>query len=98
MSQTSEGVGLESAPPDLNWVSVLEHHAARTPEHPVVVGPDGPVGYAELADRSARLAGGLAGRGVGAGDVVGLLSYNSVELLATIFAANTLGAIAMPIN
>ena len=28
----------------------------------------------------------------------GLLSYNSIEFLATIFAANHLGAIAMPIN
>ncbi|MET0883491.1 MAG: long-chain fatty acid--CoA ligase, partial [Acidimicrobiales bacterium] len=36
--------------------------------------------------------------GVGAGDVVGLLSYNSVDFLETIFAANHLGAIAMPIN
>ena len=50
--------------------------------------------------RSGRLplAGGLQARGVGAGDVVGLLSYNSIEFLATIFAANHLGAIAMPIN
>src|SRR3546814_4036907 len=32
------------------------------------------------------------------GDVVGLLSYNCNELLTTIFAANHLGAIAMPIN
>ena len=37
-------------------------------------------------------------RGVGAGDVVALLSYNNVEFLGTIFAANHLGAIAMPIN
>lgn len=32
------------------------------------------------------------------GDVVGLLSYNCPEFLETIFAANCLGAIAMPIN
>ena len=32
------------------------------------------------------------------GDVVGLLSYNCPEFLETIFAANYLGAIAMPIN
>ena len=51
-----------------------------------------------MADWSARLAGGLRDRGVGSGDVVGLLSYNSTEFLATIFAANYLGAIAMPIN
>jgi fatty-acyl-CoA synthase len=36
--------------------------------------------------------------GVGAGDVVGLPSYDNIEFLATIFAANHLGAIAMPIN
>src|SRR6185295_16224196 len=46
----------------------------------------------------AAVAGGLQERGVGAGDVVALLSYNNVEFLATIFAANHLGAIAMPIN
>jgi acyl-CoA synthetase (AMP-forming)/AMP-acid ligase II len=51
-----------------------------------------------MADRTARLAGGLAASGVGAGDVVGLLSYNCPEVLETIFAANHLGAIAMPIN
>ena len=45
-----------------------------------------------------RLAGGLAGRGVGPGDVVALLSYNCPEFLEALFAANYLGAIAMPIN
>ena len=51
-----------------------------------------------MADWAAALAGGLEARGVGRGDVVGLLSYNNIEFLATIFAANHLGAIAMPIN
>src|SRR6185312_3867124 len=41
---------------------------------------------------------GLHARGVVAGDVVGLLAYNSLEFLATIFAANYAGAIAMPVN
>src|SRR6185503_19569073 len=54
--------------------------------------------YGELAARAAALAGGLAARGVGRGDVVGLLSYNCPEFLETVFAANYLGAIAMPIN
>ena len=35
---------------------------------------------------------------MGRGDVVALLSYNCPEFLETIFAANYLGAIAMPIN
>jgi fatty-acyl-CoA synthase len=51
-----------------------------------------------MARRATELAGGLAGHGVGRGDVVALLSYNSPEFLETIFAANYLGAIAMPIN
>src|SRR3954451_14245248 len=54
--------------------------------------------YGQMADRSAALAAGLAERGVGRGDVVGLLSYNCPEFLETVFAANYLGAIAMPIN
>ncbi|MDQ2679189.1 MAG: acyl--CoA ligase, partial [Actinomycetota bacterium] len=98
MSHGSAVGGGASASADLNWVSVLEHHAARTPEQAVVVGPDGPVSYAGMLEAARRVAGGLSERGVGAGDVVGLLSYNSVEFLTTIVAANTLGAIAMPIN
>ena len=35
---------------------------------------------------------------MGPGDVVGLLCHNCPEFLQTIFAANRLGAIAMPIN
>jgi acyl-CoA synthetase (AMP-forming)/AMP-acid ligase II len=83
---------------DLSWCSVLEHHARRTPDKPIAVHGDHVVTYAEMVDWSAALAGGLRARGVGAGDVVGLLSYNNVEFLASIFAANHLGAIAMPIN
>ena len=48
--------------------------------------------------RSAALAAGLHQRGVRAGDVVGLLSYNNIEFLTTIFGANYLGAIVMPLN
>src|SRR6202007_2669725 len=42
--------------------------------------------------------GGLQEHGGGAGDVVALLSYNCVEFLEALFAANYLGAVAMPIN
>jgi acyl-CoA synthetase (AMP-forming)/AMP-acid ligase II len=84
--------------PDMSWCRVLEHHARRTPGKPIAVMGGHAVTYDEMAQWSAALAGGLAARGVDAGDVVGLLSYNSIEFLATIFAANHLGAIAMPVN
>jgi fatty-acyl-CoA synthase len=79
-------------------LSVLEHHAARTPDKPIAVYGDVSVTYREMLDWAARIAGGLRHRGVGRGDVVALLSYNSLEFLATIYAANHLGAVAMPIN
>src|SRR5260221_5468354 len=84
--------------PDMSWVGVLEHHACRAPGKPLAVFGDEVVTYKGMVDWAGELAAGLVKRGVGAGDVVGLLSYNSIEFLATIFAANHLGAIAMPVN
>src|SRR3954454_13628405 len=84
--------------PDMSWCSVLEHHARRTPAKTMAVHGDRAVSYQEMQEWTAALAGGFAARGVGAGDVVALLSYNNLEFLATIFAANHLGAVAMPIN
>jgi acyl-CoA synthetase (AMP-forming)/AMP-acid ligase II len=94
----SRELDVSSMHPDMSWVGVLEHHARRTPSKPLAVFGDDVVTYQGMADWAAALAGGLRARGVGAGDVVGLLSYNSIEFLVTIFAANHVGAIAMPIN
>jgi acyl-CoA synthetase (AMP-forming)/AMP-acid ligase II len=83
---------------DMNWCGVLEHHARRTPDKPFAVFGNDVVTYQGMREWTAAVAAGLHARGVGAGDVVGLLSYNNIEFLATIFAANHLGAIAMPVN
>jgi len=83
---------------DLNWFSVLAHHATMTPEKPITVFEGEVTTYREMAERATALAAGLAERGVDKRDVVGLLSYNCPEFLETVFAANYLGAIAMPIN
>ena len=85
---------------DMSWVRVLEHHAGRTPDKPLAVLRRS---SRHVSREMAELVGAArrrdcAQRGVGVGDVVALLSYNSTEFLATIFAANHLGAIAMPIN
>ncbi|HEY5384746.1 MAG TPA: long-chain fatty acid--CoA ligase [Acidimicrobiales bacterium] len=83
---------------DVNWCNVLTHHAGRTPDKVLTLFEGEAVTYAEMARRVAALAGGLSGRGVGPGDVVAILSYNCPEFLEALFAANHLGAIAMPIN
>ena len=83
---------------DVNWFGVLAHHATRTPDQVVTIFQGEETTFAQMAADATVLAGGLHERGVQAGDVVGLLSYNCPEFLQTIFAANYLGAIAMPIN
>src|SRR5437899_11415628 len=83
---------------DMNWFAVLAHHATRTPDRAITVFEGETTTYGEMARRAAALAGGLSERGVGHGEVVALLSYNCPEFLETVFAANYLGAIAMPIN
>src|SRR5688572_19632386 len=82
----------------MNWFGVLTHHKTRTPDKAMLVFEGATTTYGDMAARAAALAGGLRERGVGHGDVVGLLSYNRPEFLETVFAANCLGAIAMPIN
>jgi acyl-CoA synthetase (AMP-forming)/AMP-acid ligase II len=83
---------------DVNWFAVLAHHATRAPDRAITVFEGETLTYGEMAARAAALAAGLHARGVRRGDVVGLLSYNCPEMLETIFAANHLGAVAMPIN
>jgi fatty-acyl-CoA synthase len=83
---------------DANWFGVLEHHATRSPDRAMTVFEGRTTTYRDMALGAQAMAGGFAERGVGAGDVVGLLSYNCPEFLETMFAANYLGAVAMPIN
>jgi acyl-CoA synthetase (AMP-forming)/AMP-acid ligase II len=54
--------------------------------------------YGQFAQRVEALAGQLADRGVGPGDVVAVMLPNRAELVLAIFAAWRLGAAATPIN
>ncbi|MEV7553927.1 AMP-binding protein [Amycolatopsis sp. NPDC089917] len=56
------------------------------------------VSYAELYAGSARYAGGLAARGVKAGDRVLLVLPDSVELVQAVLGTIRLGAVAIPVN
>jgi acyl-CoA synthetase (AMP-forming)/AMP-acid ligase II len=83
---------------DVNWFGVLAHHAERSPERAITVFEGRVTTYGEMGTRAAALATGLHERGVGPGQVVGLLSYNCPEFLEVVFAVNYLGGIVMPIN
>ena len=81
----------EMAPADLNWFAVLAHHASRTPDKVITVFEGEETTYGEMAGRGGRAGRRPSQHGVGAGDVVALLSYNCPEFLEAIFAANYLG-------
>jgi acyl-coenzyme A synthetase/AMP-(fatty) acid ligase len=54
--------------------------------------------FAEVADRSARLAGTLAKQGVGRGDLVLTLIGNRPEWVLTMVACFRIGAVVLPCN
>ncbi|MEQ1768254.1 MAG: class I adenylate-forming enzyme family protein [Devosia sp.] len=54
--------------------------------------------YADLAERAARLAGGLASLGVEWGNVVAIALPNGPDLFALSYALFGLGAVAMPLS
>ena len=54
--------------------------------------------YAQLAERAARMAAGLAAQGIRRGDRVAMLLGNRVEFATTLLGILHLGAIAVPIS
>src|SRR5947209_4477543 len=52
--------------------------------------------FAEVAERSARLAGSLTARGVGRGDVVMTVIGNRPEWVLTMLACFRIGAVVLP--
>ena len=82
----------------LNFADLFEHAADAFPGRIAVACGDGQVTYAELEERTNRLAHHLAGLGVGPRDHVGLCAGNSVEALETLIASCKLRASAVNIN
>jgi cyclohexanecarboxylate-CoA ligase len=81
--------------------TLVDHLRAATRAHPnriaaVALGSDGSrraLSYAELDELSDRLAGGLAGAGVAAGNTVCVMLPNGLEFSVTIWAILKLGAV-----
>ena len=59
MTSPDGPVGASAMYPDVSWVGVLEHHARRTPHHPLAIFGDEVVTYDEMATRAAGFAAGL---------------------------------------
>ena len=67
-------------------------------DRPFVITGAGTATYAQIAERSRRLAAGLAGLGVGRGDHVAVVLANGAEFVVLRYAIARLGAVTVPIN
>ncbi|WP_016701336.1 non-ribosomal peptide synthetase, partial [Actinoalloteichus spitiensis] len=88
----------ELAVPPVSVAGLVCAQAARTPEAVAVVDAEGAVTYAELEERSARLAGYLAARGVGVESRVGICLSRSVELVVALIAVARAGGVYVPVD
>jgi acyl-CoA synthetase (AMP-forming)/AMP-acid ligase II len=82
----------------VNLAALLFDVARRLPEVPAVSDDTHAWTYREFASRISRLAGGLAARGLEAGDRVVLCMENCAEFLEMIFGCWTAGLCAVPVN
>ncbi|HEX3751701.1 MAG TPA: AMP-binding protein [Streptosporangiaceae bacterium] len=86
------GVSDESMPGMLRW------QARHRPDAVAVICGDQRRTYAELGDRSERIAAGLLARGLARGDRVAVLLANRVEYLEIYQAAARSGLALVPVN
>ncbi|GAA2301064.1 long-chain-fatty-acid--CoA ligase [Streptomyces kunmingensis] len=81
-----------------HWMSQAATHATMRPDKPALRYLGTTTTWAQLSRRSLQLAAALAGRGVAAGDRVALLTLNHPWCVESVFAANSLGAMAVPLS
>ncbi len=81
-----------------NLADVFTRIASAVPDREAVVDGDRRLTYAGLDDRVNRLANVLSSNGVGPGQHVGLLLYNSAEYLEGMLAAFKLAAVPINVN
>ena len=93
--------GLDKRPANfvpLSPLSFLERSAMVYPDKTAVVHGPRRSTYANLHARCRRLAGALAGRGVGVGDTVSVMAPNVPELLEAHFGVPMCGAVLNALN
>ena len=82
----------------MNLALGLLYAAERTPSAEALVGEGTRLTYAGLRERAARMAAGLADRGVAAGDRVACVLANEPETIELYWACQWLGACIVPLS
>ena len=78
--------------------AAIAARGARTPAAPAVSNGDETITYAELGERSRRLAAHLRAIGVRRGDFVGVCVERSVDLVVSVVAVLETGAAYLPLD
>jgi fatty-acyl-CoA synthase len=81
-----------------HWVSHIARHAHAKPGEIYLRFEGTSITWAQLHERIGTVAAAMRERGIGAGDRVAIMMTNRPEFLETMFAANALGAIVVPVN
>jgi long-chain acyl-CoA synthetase len=79
-------------------MQLLYAQAQARPGDVALVYRDERIGFADLVERIERLAGGLAERGLGPGDAVGLVLPDGPWFVVGFHAIAALGAVVVPVN
>ena len=83
----------------MTLADVIARNAAFAPDKVALCCGGSTLSYAALSAEIERVAAGLSREyGVGRGDRIAHLGYNSIEFLVLLFAAARLGAMLVPIN
>ncbi|GAA4671904.1 amino acid adenylation domain-containing protein [Streptomyces youssoufiensis] len=90
--------GTERDVPPAGIADLVAAQAARTPDRTALLVGRDRLDYRELDARAARLAGLLAARGAGPGDLVGVLLPRGADLLVTLLAVARTGAAYLPLD
>ncbi len=84
--------------PDVTLTTLIIARMQATPSAPALRFEGVTWTYAELDERTAALARRLVGRGIGRGDIVGVMAPRSFELVVALIAVLRAGAAYMPID
>lgn len=81
-----------------HWMAHTATHAVMRPDQTALKYQGNATTWSALNERILRGATALQSNGVGHGDRVALLTLNHPWFVETVFAANSLGAMAVPLN
>ena len=76
----------------------ISRNARLHPDKAALIFQDSELTYAQLDERTNRLANALVARGVGPGDNVAVLMFNRLEVVEAFFGCHKAGATPVPVN